>query len=229
MTLALIKIKIVRLFQQLYPTGRAFRMAEGSWREARAKALAVSEAQGVKDAVSILDSMIPDNDNFDVNDASDWERRLGLTTNSATALADRKAAILTKMAHPGTNPAKQHYLYLQKKLQDAGFDVYVFENIPAVSPVSLNAGIVSEVQYAGFQYGAKKYAKYINHIVANSLDNDKDVKFNPGDNFRCTFFIGGTPVGTMANVPASREEEFRQTILRYKPVQTIAVLFINYT
>lgn len=203
-------------------------MFEGSWLEALHQGLAESEAQAYLDAVSILDSMIPDNANFTTDDASDWERRLGMITNSSTPLEDRKAAILRKMAYPGVNPARSHYLYLERQLQLAGFDVYVHENIPAQSPGAVNAAILGHAQYNTFNYGGFNYGGYVNAIVANQIDAEQDLAFNVGDNQRCTFFIGGQVLGTYANVSASRETEFRQMILKLKPVQNIAYLFITY-
>lgn len=222
------QLKILKNMRLLYPTGRAFRMFEGSWLEALNNGRAAVEAQAVEDAFSIQDSMLPDNANFTAADATDWERRLGMITNSSTPLEDRKAAILRKMSYPGRNPARSHYLYLQRQLQLSGFDVYVHENIPVQNPATLNPNILTWGQHGnGAQHGLQ--SPYINQVVANSLVNANDISFNPGSENTCVFFIGGSTLGTYASVPASRETEFRQTILRLKPVQNTAYLFITYT
>lgn len=230
--------KIVKLSKQLLPTGRAFRMYFDSNLEKLYKALAITEGTAYRAATSVLDAVLPDNERFTADDATDWERRLGLVSNPLVPLDDRMAAILRKMQAPGRNPAKCHYLWIEKQLQDAGFNVYVYENIYPVypsgyttmNPADLNAGILSEVQQGDFQQGDVQQAYYINHMVVNSINNDDDVKFDVGDSLRSTFFIGAGPntPGVYANVLASRETEFRQLILNLKQVQNVAILFINY-
>lgn len=219
------KIKSVK--QMLQPTGRAFRIVRDGSKDTLNTSLAEVEAMYYDDIASLMDSVFPDNATFSADDATAWERVFGLTTNTATPLATRKTAIQRKRSFPGKNPARAHYLYIQKQLQDAGFAVYVHENIPTQNPVDLNGTIVDNLQYGNFQYGGKRYGVYINHLVANSIYNANDLNFDIGQNFKCTFFIGGSVAGNYANVSAAREEEFRQLILRLKPAHMVAVLFIN--
>jgi len=120
--------KLIALTRQLYPTGRAFRVAVDSYKLRVHRALAISEDQAYNDALSTLNSALPDNEDFTEEDAAQWEHRLGLITNEAVLLDTRKAAIIRKMNHPGTVPARQHFTYLEGQLQAAGFDVYVHEN-----------------------------------------------------------------------------------------------------
>jgi len=127
--------RISHLTKRLYPKGRAFRIPFGSTIEKVHKGLAISESDAYASAVSLLDSILPDNDNFTTEDASNWERRLGLITNSATDLNSRKLAIERKMNHPGTIKARQNYMYLQGQLQDAGFNVFVHENRFLLDPI----------------------------------------------------------------------------------------------
>lgn len=90
--------------------------------------LAESESRFLDDSFSLLDSLLPDNDNFLTDDADQWEIRLGMITSIGATLEDRKAAITRKLAHPSTIKARQHFVYLEGQLRDAGFDVYVHEN-----------------------------------------------------------------------------------------------------
>jgi len=223
-----VKDKMLRNVELLYPSGRAFRMGEGSWRRAFHSGLADSDVQAYHDIVSIMTSAMPDNSDFDANDASNWERALGMVTNGATPIATRRAAILQRLSQPGINPAKSHYLNLEKQLQDAGFNVYVHENIPVQSPGTLNPSIISQTQYGQFQYGQKSFGGYVNNKVANHFDETIDFGFNFGSNLKACFFVGGSTLGTYANVSASRKNEFRQMIIRLKPVQNVGILFINY-
>ena len=223
---------IKKLTNQLLPTGRAFRL--DAYGNALNIAVAELETQLYNDSVSLLDSLMPDTTRFTAEDCTNWERILGLPTNASNTLADRRAAILRKMSNPGINPAKGHYLVIQEQLRLAGFDVYVHENMFPVypndfgtyNPAVLNPLILSELEHGMFQHGGQSH--YINQVVANSISNDIDIEFNVGDSLNATFFIGGSTLGTYANVSTSREVEFRQLILTLKQAQTVAYLFINY-
>jgi len=221
--------KILAMHEQLLPTGRAFAMRGDRLRFYTA--LSRLEAKAYEDAISILDSLIPDNSRFSSQDATDWERRLGLITNLSIPIETRELSILRKMGFPQPNG---HYLFLQKQLQDAGFDVYVHENRFAVypdgyetqNPATINPNILSEVEHGKFQHGIQSH--YLNNIVVNSIYNEQDISFNIGNNLKFTFFIGGSTLGTYANVDSQREQEFRQLILQIKQVRHVAILFINY-
>ena len=45
---------------------------------------------------------------------------------------------------------------------------------------------------------------------------------------RSSFFIAGVTATDMANILLNRKEEFRQLVLRIKPVQSVGILLINY-
>ena len=228
---------ILNLSKSLYPRGRAFRVLIDSFKERLHKALAVSEDKVYNEALSVLDVILPDNDNFVEEDAIKWERRLGLITNSLTPLADRKLALLRKINHPGTIIARQHFLYLQGQLRNAGFDVFVHENrfpigggvFETKTPNELIGISANAIHSPLIQHGQIQHGTSFSNKIANSIDAAIDALFNIGDNFRSTFFIGGAVLGDFATIPASRETEFRQMVLRIKPVQMIAFLFINVT
>jgi hypothetical protein len=227
----------IKLTKQLYPSGRAFKMADNSYFRKLHEGLSKSEKTAYESAFSILDSAIPDNDNFTADDATAWERRLGLITNTAVSLANRKAAIIRKMNHPGNIPARSNYRFLEGQLQAAGFDVYVHENrfpdgmggYTTQNPIDLSGGVGAvSPQYGDFQYGDQQYGAYYGNIIVNYIEEDVDSLFNIGENLRSTFFIGGAVLGDFANVDLSRKKEFRQLILKIKPVQNVGFLFINY-
>jgi len=231
--------RIKQLGRSLYPTGRAFRMWLGGVFDKLNNALAKSEYRAAIDAISILDSIFPDNANFTSEDAAIWEQKLGLPTNIATPLADRKLAIIRKMNHPGDIKARQHYLYMQGQLQAAGFNVYVYENRFPTYPsgfttktpqvFSLTPYPTVEIQHFELvQHGDVQHGVTDDHKIANLLNQSHDNYFNVGDNYKSTFFIGGPYPGEFANVPASREQEFRQLIFKLKPTQTVGFLLVNY-
>lgn len=218
----------VKLSKQLFPTGRAWWIRLNGIFHKLLQGLSLSE-QRVHDAtVFLLDAILPDNDNFDEEDAANWEKALGLYNQSYLSLADRKKIILRKMQHPGNIPARQHYLYLEGQLQNAGFDVYVHENRFGSPPVINNpvAAIYGEINYGQINYGNQgiNHSKIINYIDAN-----KDSQLiGDGVNMRATFFIGSQVFPNRADVPNERKKEFRELILKIKPAQTAGFLLINY-
>jgi len=227
--------KIKALTQQLLPTGRAFRLT--NWGALLNDAIAKSEARFYNDSISLLNSLMPDTDRFSEEDCSLWERVLGLATNGNNTLDERRAAIYRKMSNPGVNPAKGHYLVIQEQLRLAGFDVYVHENMFPVypngwyaeNPAVINPALLSESQHGGISQHGPNQSAYINNVVVNSIYNYIDINFDIGSDLNSTFFIGGQTLGTFASVPASREVEFRQTVLQLKQTQLVAYLLIIYT
>ncbi len=232
---------ILSLTKRLYPTGRAFKMAQGSNLERLHLGLSISEDRAFNDALAVLNSILPDNVLFTADDASDWERRLGMISNPLVDLEDRKLAIARKLSYPGVQPAHGHYFYLQNQLNKAGFNVYVYENRFPNYPddgtyytqtpldVSGDPSILDEVQHGDIQHGDSQHGLRYNNVIANYIDEEKDKAFDLGGSWRSTFFIGGSPLGTFASVPAVRKDEFRELILKVKQVQDIGFLFINYT
>lgn len=218
--------------------------------------LKVSEVAAYDYGQAILFSILPDNDNFTEDDATLWEQRLGLISNSSVSLSDRKAAIARKMNHPGDILARASAGYLQQQIQLAGFtDVYVYDNTDGLTIeqfLSYSSSIVQSGQrqsgqfqsasvysvYSGcfitvqsgqqqsgqFQSGQKNYCDKI----ANEIDQYQDQSVLVGGDYRSTFFIGGSTLGSFADIPASRKEEFRQLVLKLKRVNKIALLLINY-
>lgn len=218
--------KFKKLTSQFFPNSRAFKMPFGGELEKLRDALAQSEKRAYEDSRSILNSTLPDNDNFDEDDCTQWERRLGLITNTAVSLDDRKAAIRRKYSHPGGIKARQHYLFLERELRNVGFDVYVHENLSRISPLSVTGSQLN--QLGDFQLGDSQLGGIDTDLVANRIQKEQDEGFDIGPGFSNAFFIGGQVFGDYADVSSERELEFRQLILRVKPQNQIAFLLINY-
>jgi hypothetical protein len=162
--------KIARL---LLPRGRAFDYPKDGVIDKINGSLAESESRAVADGSSILDSILPDNDDFSVEDAEDWEVRLGMITNPTVSLADRKAAILRKMQHPGTIKPRQHWRYIQKSLQEAGFDLYVHENLPGNSPIDYyisGSTTYSLSEFGLLEFGEEEFGGALSAAIAAMLD-----------------------------------------------------------
>jgi len=228
---------LAKLTRQGYPDSRAFSYPYGGIWERLHKALSVSEATAYEAARSTLDSIIPDNSNFDEDDATTLEAVYGLYSTPSSTLADRKLAILQKMAYPGTTAPRCNYQYIEDQLRAAGFDVYVYENRFFPGPVTKTPfeilGVTAGLAVYGMpEYGTVEYAATWADdgitICVNHIEESIDAVFDIGANYRSTFYISGSPITTFADVLADRKDEFRQLILQLKPVQTVGILFVNY-
>lgn len=214
----------------LYPTGRAFTMQKGGVADRMHIALNRSFIRLVNSGFSVLDSTFPDNENFDADDCLLWEYRLGLITNESLPLQDRRDAILRKMSRGRNVPARQGKDYIENQLRIAGFDVYVHENtIPYQTPDDIVAGSSNIAQHGGStQHGiGSQHGATPVQLIANSMTPGES--FSVGsENLWATFFIGGSVLGDSAIIPANREVEFRELVLKLKPAHLIAYTFINF-
>jgi len=227
--------QISKLTRQLLPTGRAFGNKLNGINQKLFEATDENVALLNSDAYSVLDSILPDNAGFSADDATRWEQRLGMITNTAVSLADRKLAIIRKMNHPGTILARQSVDYLQDRLQAAGFDVYVYEynGLTPAEPFGILAAGVAEhatvVEHqTGLPHGDSGNGSVYKNTVANHISESLDQYFYVGTNFTRTFMISGNPLSSVANVDVNRKDEFRQLILKLKPAKSVAFLNINY-
>lgn len=244
--------KLLSLVKQLFPRGRAYWIPIGFSIEKLMKAFAGATdsqmgtvAKLLKDGDNVFDSMIPDNPNFtdgttdpNDNDCNDAERRWGIVQYGVTSVttptrAQRMAAIIQKMQFPGTNACRQAALYLQARLQAAGFNVFVYENLSNLTPADVLGIPVGEATYGGIDYGqadyGETYASAGVSVIANSVDPSIDATWVPGAVNYGTFFISGTPITTFATIPAIRETEFRQLVLSLKAQHMAAYCFITFT
>ena len=214
---------ILSLTKQLYPTkGRAWILAKNSVFEKLHEGLAESDARVFGELKNILTAVLPDNLEFTETDAARWESALGLITTPATPLETRKEAIKRKINHPGTIKARQHSLYLQNQLQAAGFDVFVFENRTFEDVVGCICGLVYCGQTTVGNLGAGDY-----EVVGNSI-NDETFNIGVYANRPFTFFISGATQFTIADIFENRKQEFKELILKLKPAQTVAIIYVNY-
>lgn len=247
--------KIKSLIKQLLPTGRAFRMPIGGDGDKLIEATADGLARTYNDIQSTLDAILPDNSNFTEDDATDWEIRLGMIVNPDVDLEIRKSAIIRKMNHPGTIRARNSADYFQDQLHQAGFtDLFVHANNDYLSIYEI-LSIDGNFQLGDFQLGDQQLADVYSFfsdcfaliqlgdyqlgqwqlgsykwcdIIANHIDKSIDEDFYIGNDKR-TFIIGGETFGSFGELETSRLNEFRQLVLRLKPVESVAINLINYT
>ena len=228
---------LIFLTKKLLPSGRVWRMPDNGIARKFHEAIALSEERLYTDCLAVLDSILPDNPNFTEDDATAWERRLGLIISLETPLEDRKLAIARKIQHPGTQKPRQHYLYIQEELRKAGFDVYVYENrfpdgfggYETKTPQEVAISQIGfSVQHGQSQHGQKQHGSIEFEKIVNSLDSFVDALFDVGDNFKSTFFISSSTLGLNAVILESRMIEFRQLVLKLKPAQTVCYPFITF-
>lgn len=242
--------KIVQFSRRLYPKGRAFKMSVGSNVEKIHTALGRSEQQAHDNALSILNSILPDNANFTADDATRWEQRLGMIVNTSVDLEDRKLAIRRKLNHPGTIPARQSIDYIEGQLRAAGFDVYCYRSgglspyqilytngdVHQLGNVQLNDtqmgdvysfyDVWEQIQLGNFQLGMAQLGMFFQgNAVINTIEDENVLLLN---RYFWAFYIGGATIGAFADVDVNRKNEFRQLILKLKPVNSVAFLYINY-
>lgn len=224
----------MKLVRQLYPTGRAFHIPElGVWENFH-RGINVSFLRLINDAIQTIDSTLPDNDNFSLEDATLYEFRLGLLSSPNTTLENRKLAIKRKMAHPSNIKARQHPKFIEYQLQLAGFDVYIHENgfydddgnLFYKTPSDITGDSTTTVQHGnGIQHGTQHgFAGF--EVIANTIQDE--VYAVGDDNLWPTFFISGELLGEGARVAENRKREFKELVLKLKPAHTVAFTFIEY-
>lgn len=221
----------------LYPRARAFKLPFNGILDRLHDALAISETKAFRDALLVLDSTIADNDNFTADDATDWERRLGIYSGgSSVPLPDRMQAINRKINHPGTQKARQNWRYIQAQLQAAGFPVFIHENrfddlgswITKTPEQILGISAGAAFHSSSVYHGAIFHGATFKNIIANHIEEDLDSTFVIGSNYRSTFYVTGGAIDEFGSIPEVRKNEFRQLLLLLKPAQTVGFLFINY-
>ncbi len=226
---------IRKLTKQLFPTGLVFRVLPNTWKSVLINALTKSENRAYERIYGISYGLLPDNDNFTVQDAEEWENTLDISNVSGLTLDERKARIARKIAHPGGVLNRQSAAYLQAQLQAEGFtDVYVYDNRFGANndtPESPNTQMkpLIDLQSGNFQSGQNQSGAYYPQQIITSLDSNVDDHYYWGENnLTPSFFISSDNIDSAAEVDSGREIEFRQLILKTKPLQTVAYLNVNF-
>lgn len=182
------------------------------------------------DAVSLLYQILADNINFDNIDAINWERIYGLK-NSELSIEDRREAILQKQSYPNGIEERAHYTFIQEQLQAAGFNVYIYENrfwdgteYESYSPNNVKLGTF-KLGTSTIGTGEALDVTYIANYLNESDDSGVSAS---GDNLKYTFYIGGDAFPNRANILLSRKTEFRELVLKFKPLHTVGIALIDY-
>lgn len=220
---------------QLYPTGRAFNAFKNNIKDKLHSAFNVSFIRFVEDSQLTLDSCFPDNINFKEDDCALWEYRFGMVSNLTLSLETRKSAIKRRMSRGKNILARQHIKYLEYQLQQAGFNVYVYENgfiesgvLVFKTPQQIIQSSLGTVQHSDdIQHGSTQHGGSSSQLIANSYLSNESF-FIDDAKLSNTFFIGGSTLETFAEITSSRELEFRELVLKLKAAHLVAFTFINY-
>jgi uncharacterized protein YmfQ (DUF2313 family) len=229
---------LLRLVQQLYPTGRAWYLPEGSNFSGLHEAINLSFLRLINTAYATLDSRFPDNTNFDEDDAELWEYRFGLVTDESLTIEQRRANLLRKLSYRSNVKARQNFRYIQAQLQASGFNVGVYENIFFdgsgnkfyKTPADVLGVLPNSTQHGGntMHGGNTEHGGGNFDVIANS-NQPESFSIGGSGNQWATFFIAGpTAINTIAQIQKSREKEFRELVLKLKPAHLVAYIFINY-
>ena len=226
--------QILKLTKQLLPTGRAWWLPTGSNIRKFWYALGKSEATAYDFVKSILNQILPDNDEFTADDAALWENRLNLKVNPpGLTLDERKTLIARKYAFPGSFIYRQNWRFVEYQLQLAGFPCWIHEN-------RFPDGGGFEYLY-WYEITILQHSIYTQHgyqsqmgdpgmdLVANESDYPEPFEIGAQENYKGIFFVGGETFPDTFNVSEDLVTELRKLILTLKPANTVAVLLMtNY-
>lgn len=222
----------------LYPTGRVWLLPEKGTYRAIHNVINDTFLKVREFTKGLMNSYIPDNEDFDLADCEFMENKLGLITANSLSLEKRKEIILRKMSFPRGIEARQSLLYIQSQIDIYGFDVKVYENIfidEFGNSYHANPDDIIELSAIGTQHGwptqhggGTQHGKGSFDVIANTI---QDEIYNTGgsQNLWATFFIASKSSLTQGGfVPAARKKEFKELILKLKPAHQIAFCLINY-
>jgi hypothetical protein len=222
-------IELFNLVNQLYPTGRAWYGTEGGVFDNLHGALNVSFLRVIESYKALINSSIPDNNNFSTDDAKFLEYKYGLITNESVSLTLRRSALARKIGHPNDIKARQSKSFIENQLRLAGFDVTVYENtLPYRTPQEIAGLVIEETQHGdNTQHSDSTYHGSVTFdVIANKIQPGES--YGVGTNLWASFFIGGDTLGDVAIIPLERQREFRELVLKLKPAHLAAYIFINF-
>lgn len=212
------------VYKILYPTGAAFKTLQGSFRSKVHDGVdyALSDFFDIKD--SFFNGLYPDNDLITIKEIDFLSYIYGLEYPSGTTFSQKKQLLLNRMNRSGAANYKQSAIYMQKVLNDFGFDVMVTENTSGNIPVELMT--VNFIQHGinvqhgmGMQLGMKHLP-----VIANSQELREVYSLGANNNWAAFFITGIGGLDQYIPVQDSRMREFRELVLRLKPAHTVAVL-----
>ena len=241
-----------RLIKKLLPTGRAWRQVAGIKVITDVLGGIADEFEKVRaEALKLKDSIIPEL--MDSQFIPDWEQRFKLPPISNGTEQERRDRLATQWQNRGGQTRE----YIETRLQESGFDVYVYSGFYIADGFILGDGILGDGVLEGITYPGEilalppcdQFASNVKtlgdfvlgdgdtlgvnrpRIIINYIDDSKENDSFcplPALRYKFVFYIGGPGgIGDIADIPASRYNEFRELVLRYKPARTWVFAFVN--
>lgn len=84
---------------------------------------------------------------------------------------------------------------------------------------SLDSIYFDEIESIDSQFGVSQFG-----VSQFGIYEPRDISIS----LRSTFFVGGQSSGSIATVPSSRKNEFRHLLLKLKPCQCVAFMYVDY-
>lgn len=213
---------ILILKKQLLPTGRAFKVPADGVFESLLLGRGIKESEVYNDSVGVLDSLMPDNDNFAEDDCKVWEKTLSISP--ATSLANRKASIYRKMQFPSNVKGRQHKNYLEYQLNQAGFICKIYEWPEVINYVTGTVHSLDTEHSAEVLHSSLIFPTF-SQIVANFIEPEKEIPITIDlVTGKGTFWISGLTFDSPITIPSDRLAEFRHIILSIKPLQMVGII-----
>ena len=224
----------LKSFRALLPKGRAWNIDLSVQFKQVIDAIMDSSADVKQSFLDIGNDVFPD----DTRSLELWEEQFLLDPTGLTEAERRSNLEARWSAQGGQSPS-----YIESVLLKLGITATVYENFDRLDPVTFLVGGDSEILTNGKIVSEQK--GFINTCGDPSATCGSGATAGEFDGFITTlkeyivsvdtakwihYFIVADPasVATPLNIPASLEKAFKTAILTVKPVQTRAILNVNY-
>ena len=242
------------LIDKLFPTGRAWLQKPFKIMTAIKGGIADELEDARAAALLLKDSIFPSF--MDEQFISDWESRFRLPVQSALTIEERRERLVAQWLS-GTGQTAEHIqnklqesgfdVYVTDGVSDAEFDSllgeYVLGDFVLEGSVVIGERVVANpcAQFSSvgtilgdfvlgdnFVLDKNRPRIIVNHID-NTLENEEFCPLDTED-YKYVFYIQGGPgpaLGEIATIPAARYKEFREIVLKYKPMNSWVLVFLE--
>ena len=242
------------LIDKLFPTGRAWLQKPFKIMTAIKGGIADELEDARAAALLLKDSIFPSL--MDEQFISDWESRFRLPEQTALTIEERRERLVAQWLS-GTGQTAEHIqnklqesgfdVFVTDGVSDAEFDSllgeYVLGDFALEGAVIIGDQVIANpceqvstvgtilgdfVLGDGFVLDKNKPRIIVNHID-DSLENED---FCPlaVEQYKYVFYVQGGPgpaLGEIATIPAARYKEFREIVLKYKPMNSWVLAFVQ--
>jgi hypothetical protein len=221
---------LFEVVKRVFPKGLAFRFFIGSQYREFTEGISIEPGRIAEFFQKVLESGVPGYIPEEALD--DWEFFLNLDKNDSLTIEERNDRIVGKIsAQGGQGPG-----YIQNVLQDAGYPVYVTENVPQVDPTTKTGWLIPgpptysiqslyAASYGGCTYGSRTYGqKQFSDIVEDTVT----IPVIPNRYIFIWFITGPAGIDDFVDLPIISRDDIRKQILQIKPAHTWVIAQINF-